>query len=60
MPGDRGFWAKRYPHRGVGLRNQTSDAEIISFAEKGEWIVVSKDTDFFFSHLLFHQPKNFF
>ena len=37
--------------------NQTSDAEIVSFAEKGEWIVVSKDTDFFFSHLLFHQPK---
>ncbi len=37
--------------------SRTSDAEIIDIADKNNMIVVTKDSDFFYSHILYHKPK---
>jgi predicted nuclease of predicted toxin-antitoxin system len=39
-------------------KNDTSDQEILILAEKEEYILITKDKDFYNSFVLKHQPQN--
>ena len=39
------------------LKNKTSDTEIIKIAEQNNYIVITKDSDFYYSHLIKNKPK---
>ena len=36
--------------------NLMTDSQILEFCNQGDWILITKDTDFFFSHILYHSP----
>ena len=42
--------------RGLPSKNQTADGVINDLSVKDQRVVVSKDTDFYYSHLLRRQP----
>jgi predicted nuclease of predicted toxin-antitoxin system len=37
--------------------NNSTDEQIKVFCEPGEWVVVTKDKDFYYSHLLYKNPR---
>ena len=37
--------------------NRTPDVKIAEISNLGGWVVVSKDSDFYFSHLLYGRPE---
>jgi predicted nuclease of predicted toxin-antitoxin system len=39
------------------LKNETSDSEIIDYAQLNDFIVVTKDSDFYFSHIISTKPE---
>jgi len=40
--------------------DETKDSEIIEFADKHKLIVITKDIDFYHSHMLFGKPEKLF
>ena len=43
--------------RDLPCGNGSSDEQIRTFAEPHDWIVVSKDKDFYYSHILSQNPR---
>lgn len=43
--------------QGLAGGNNTPDSEIASFSTHGGWIVITKDSDFYFSHILEGRPE---
>ena len=39
------------------LKNETSDSDIIEYAQLNNYIVVTKDSDFYFSHIVNNKPE---
>ncbi|GAB4243192.1 MAG: hypothetical protein Tsb0034_20970 [Ekhidna sp.] len=40
--------------------DESTDQEIIDYADKNEWIVLSKDVDFYHSHMTMKSPQRLF